>query len=756
MKKTILPMAVAAMVVFLLGIQPGCQRETPTEQAQVATARSPEQAAPAGAKLATDPPRTKPPKTVAKKETSLSKLDTNRRTGDLETALAKLESRVGGWRYNPPQDYERIRRTGIDLAKAMVAADNRTGAVQALSAVGRASRDPVGFLYELQSSLDDDLREAIWPQEPYLVLEDFESPISKPIDPIFNTQKRQLVASSIEAADPSGDGHWAHARVGASTHSGRSGLAVLRSPGFRVSDKPFGIRARVKEKNPIHSQLFLRFWLPGPQKNFEWGFAPVGTLEDEWELFDTGREFLHVKDWISNASGRDAEQTTLTFISLNLPQGDENELWVDDVQVYIPANWESLENTTSESLPKGKWVPHRRGPSLGSPQQVASADLTAQQQQQLESLRAIGYLGSTDVVAAGEDEYVYHAKDAAYEGYNFYVSGHSPTAFLTDMDGNVLHTWEGDYPSLWASGKPPEGVERQGTWRRAHLLEDGSILAIHEGRALVKLDKDSNVVWANRGGYHHDLFVMDDGTVYVLTREPKVDPRFNNKKPILEDFITILDSDGNVLRNISILESFENSHHASSSFKRLRDSGDIYHTNTIEVLDGRLADRSPAFKKGNVLISVKYMHNIAVVDLDQEKVVWSLSGMWLMQHQPTVLDNGRMLIFDNCGLHWGQRGGEQYSRVLEFDPFSQEVVWEYRGTHEAPFYSLTCGSCQRLPNGNTLISETDNGRAFEVNPEGDIVWSLTNPHRAGENNSFIAGIFECIRLDPDFPLDWLQ
>jgi hypothetical protein len=38
------------------------------------------------------------------------------------------------------------------------------------------------------------------------------------------------------------------------------------------------------------------------------------------------------------------------------------------------------------------------------------------------------------------------------------------------------------------------------------------------------------------------------------------------------------------------------------------------------------------------------------------------------------------------------------------------------------------GSAQRLPNGNTLITESAFGRVFEVTKEGEIVWDYVNPY----------------------------
>jgi hypothetical protein len=43
------------------------------------------------------------------------------------------------------------------------------------------------------------------------------------------------------------------------------------------------------------------------------------------------------------------------------------------------------------------------------------------------------------------------------------------------------------------------------------------------------------------------------------------------------------------------------------------------------------------------------------------------------------------------------------------------------------FYSVWGGSSQRLPNVNTLITQSAVGYAFEVTPEGDVVWEFASP-----------------------------
>jgi len=181
-----------------------------------------------------------------------------------------------------------------------------------------------------------------------------------------------------------------------------------------------------------------------------------------------------------------------------------------------------------------------------------------------------------------------------------------------------------------------------------------------------------------------------------------------------------------------------------------------FHTNTLQLFDGHLSDISPLFKKGNALISALYLNTIAIVDLDKEKVVWALEGsvndLWSGMHEPVLLDNGNILIFDN---NWTAPKNKRYSRVLEFDPFTKEIVWQYRGGKQQAFFSRTCGTNQRLPNGNTLITESDNGRVFEVTSAGKIVWEYINPHRAGKNNQFIATILHMQRIDQD-KISWID
>lgn len=371
---------------------------------------------------------------------------------------------------------------------------------------------------------------------------------------------------------------------------------------------------------------------------------------------------------------------------------------------------------------------------------------SAAQRDELERLRAIGYVGGS--VREARSGVTVHERGTVYPGLNFYTSGHAAEAILMDLDGAVLHRWGFDFDEVWPDSPDREMLGAQ-WWRRAQLLPGGELLAIYEGLGIVKIDRDSELIWAQKNGAHHDLEVRPDGDIYVLTREPHVLDTAEGPLPILEDFLSILDAEGNPKRRVSLLRALENSPHRELLFRGRRQRGDLLHTNSVHVLDGRLAERLPEFQRGSVLTSMNALGAIAVLDLEREVIRWARWRPPQGQHDPQILENGNLLFFDN-------REALQASSVAEIDPASDTLRWEYRGKAGESFFSHSCGAAQRLPNGNTLITESDGGRALEVTADGKIVWEFYNPHRAGQRGEYIATISEMRRVSPRLLDSWLR
>jgi hypothetical protein len=128
------------------------------------------------------------------------------------------------------------------------------------------------------------------------------------------------------------------------------------------------------------------------------------------------------------------------------------------------------------------------------------------------------------------------------------------------------------------------------------------------------------------------------------------------------------------------------------------------------------------FKPGNLLIMARNWSTVLLIDKASGEVVWQYHGTYKGGLQygheafmipPNLPGAGNILLFDNGVLR-------QESAILEIEPPTQKVVWSY--DKGRAFFSAAAGSVQRLPNGNTLISEDLSGRVFKVTPEKEIVW----------------------------------
>jgi hypothetical protein len=340
-----------------------------------------------------------------------------------------------------------------------------------------------------------------------------------------------------------------------------------------------------------------------------------------------------------------------------------------------------------------------------------------------------------------------YERDAAFAGVNLYSSLDRPAAVLIDMTGKVLHEGTYRYEDAFADFPPPAGSTGQGYYRSVHLCPNGDLLAVFEGLGIVRLDRTGALRWAVHDGAHHDVDVGPDGRIYVLARAARVVEEIDPAEPILEDFVDVLSPRGRRLDRISLLDAVRSSDLAAlmSGSPRV---GDIFHTNSVQLLDGRLAGTIPAFARGGLLVSLRNRNAIAVVDPRARRVVWALRGLTTQQHDASLLDTGGLLVFDNRDARTG-------SRVIEVDPSTQRILWRYPGVESPSLFSVRFGAAQRLPNDNTLITFSELGSALEVTPDHRIVWRFDSPYRTGVGNAFVATLALVRRYRREYVSSWL-
>ena len=316
-------------------------------------------------------------------------------------------------------------------------------------------------------------------------------------------------------------------------------------------------------------------------------------------------------------------------------------------------------------------------------------------------------------------------------------------ATLIDMEGKVLHSWNVKFSEVFPDPKhlevaPPDyDVVLHGT----ALLPNGDVILTMEGVGAVRLDRCSKVVWSLPVMTHHQIDALPDGDTLMAVDRMRMapDPRYPRLEPgpegyFLENGILRLRPDGSVAEERWLMDSLYDSGWESLMFSgedAVVRTGQPTHNNDVEMLRPEMAAAFPMFQAGDVMLSLRNNQTIMVVDGKTWRVKWTMTGPFLYQHDPDFLPNGHILLFDNRKTGGTPRLG--YSRIIEIDPATREIVWSYQGTDAEPFYTDIRGQQQQLPNGNVLVVEAQRGRVFEVarEPENRIVWEYVNLVRDG-------------------------
>ena len=371
----------------------------------------------------------------------------------------------------------------------------------------------------------------------------------------------------------------------------------------------------------------------------------------------------------------------------------------------------------------------------------------------LDKLLALPYAGYVEADEEDDEEQesvVLYNAEKSYPGYTLYTVHKLCLAELIDERGRVLRSWSRPGHYSWGNAElfPNGDLAVTGKVREtaADDAAEGSLR-----RYLIRFNWDGEVIWEKPLPVHHDVEVTPRDQLLTLTFVRRPVPELHPEAVIKDVGLVLLDHGGNVVRSLSVHDLLRQQ---SDVFplvhqRGLRDGSlagrvaDLYHCNSIEWAHYKhLEDRHPIYGPSCVLVCFRHQHRIAVFDWDKAELLWAwglgeLSG----PHDAHYLENGNILIYDN-----GVR--QKRSRIIELDPLTERIVWQYQATPPESFFSLTKGSNQRLPNGNTLIANSDNGEAFEVTLEGEVVWRFVCPHKNEEGQR--ATITRIKRYERDF------
>lgn len=329
----------------------------------------------------------------------------------------------------------------------------------------------------------------------------------------------------------------------------------------------------------------------------------------------------------------------------------------------------------------------------------------------------------------------YYDPSKAYNGHTLFAPMFGKDVWLIDMEGRIVHRWKTDplgpelvrllpNGNLLYDGVKSGGVMGPGL---AFLFGEEEIEQSEEerGQCLMEIDWDNNLVWKHEAPqYNHDFFRMKNGnTLYLkyVTVPNDIKNKVKGGIPGTEldgtmwaDALEEITPKGEVVWEWT---SYEHLDPAIDTICPLEFRGEWTHANSCSVLPDE-----------NILVSFRQTNAIYIIDKTTGHIKWRWGKEELgHQHEPSMLDNGNILVFDNGTHRLSSRDLDYYSRVLEVNPASNKIEWEYKDDPPSEFYAPIGGGTQRLPNGNTLICETYQGRIFEVTTNCEIVWEYVCP-----------------------------
>lgn len=434
------------------------------------------------------------------------------------------------------------------------------------------------------------------------------------------------------------------------------------------------------------------------------------------------------------------------------------------------------------------------------------------------TLLALG-CGSDDTTAGGADDETtttaaaeetttpasdVPSTEGPYGGYNLFAPVTSKVTYLTDMDNNVVWSWDSDYtPGL-----------------AAYLLEDGSLLRAGyvgneefeipgAGGIIQIIAPDGEVTWeyeysSDEHLQHHDIEMLPNGNILLVawekedseaaaaagrapgntTPEGVLTDSIIEVKPtgdgggevvwewhawdhLVQDTDESLENYGEVAEHPELIDvnyiGAPGSRHEWTHFNSVtynaeldqimvsvRSFSEIWvidHSTTTEEAAGHTGGASG--KGGDLLYRWGNPSAYGRGDLGEEQLFVQHCARWIPEGYPGT---GDIVVFNNGT---GRPEGK-YSTVTQFTPpVTTEGTYELTGeepygptepswTWEADppdsFYASVVSSAQRLPNGNTLIANGPAGLFLEVDADGNTVWEW----------AYESPVFKIVRYGDDY------
>lgn len=303
--------------------------------------------------------------------------------------------------------------------------------------------------------------------------------------------------------------------------------------------------------------------------------------------------------------------------------------------------------------------------------------------------------------------------------------------------------------------------------------DDGKVLSSNPSENLLMMrDHQNNLLWTSVENAHHDLKFTNDQKFFLLTTSEPIE---FEKQSVRSDCFSkrtlankivyewCLRDHLSQLRSLGFHFSTEEIRH-TNRMKQFPDlATEISHANSIyEIEDNAMAEKIPAFKKGNYLIHLfKSSYALLIIDAEMKTILWTknlskmkygLDHLQFETHDNQITADGQILMYVNATYvrnHFSvlrmadelpllDKVFDWHSSLVKYDPLSEHLTWIYEADPLENFKSIALGSVTELRNGNFLFSDiTGHTAVYEVNKDRKIVWKFLSPFSDSYQNKIV-------------------
>jgi hypothetical protein len=295
-------------------------------------------------------------------------------------------------------------------------------------------------------------------------------------------------------------------------------------------------------------------------------------------------------------------------------------------------------------------------------------------------------------------------------------------------DQKVIYQWSPDYAAIikQIGGKGNFEEKRLQNLRlyRPLLLSDGSLVFNTLMSPLLKIDKNSKLVWAVNGIFHHSVKTDAEGNIWVpsvIYPSPFYKGFFTDFK---DDAIAEISPAGKLLFKRSIAQLLCDNGYRTLLLGIGPYERDLLHTNMIQPA----LSSSKYWQKGDLLISMRNRSTIFLYRPATNKVLWLKSGPWLNQHDARFVDSTRISIFGNDMVRI-------FGTDTPVDGYNQEYLYNFaNGQIETPYTGFfkkaaietpNEGLAEVLKNGDIFVEETNKNRVLRGTKDA-IEWQFVD------------------------------